>query len=380
MSSRTLTGRNTITAQPLCITVQDGRIQAIDPGRDDEALWLAPGLIDLQVNGYDGCDLNADALDPDVVLALARQMLSTGVTTFVPTLITAPEEKIVRALRAIARAREASALVAYAIPFVHVEGPHISPEEGAHGAHAREWIRPPSLDEFTRWQAASGDLVGTVTVSPHWENVAEYIAALTGKGVRVAVGHTHAAPEQIHAAAAAGATLSTHLGNGIALMLPRHPNPIWAQLADERLTATFIADGHHLPADTLKAMLRAKGIERSILISDAVALAGMPPGIYDTPVGGRVELSADGRASVAGTDILAGAVRPLKDGAAWATVAGVCGLGDAIRMATEIPGRQVGRRGLLRLGEKADLVRFALDAQNKSLQIETVLVDGIDAQ
>jgi N-acetylglucosamine-6-phosphate deacetylase len=380
MSSRTLTGRNTITAQPLCITVQDGRIQAIDPGPDDEALWLAPGLIDLQVNGYGGCDLNADALDPDVVLALARQMLLTGVTTFVPTLISAPEENIIRALRAIASARQASAQAACAIPFVHVEGPHISPQDGARGAHPRDQIRPPSLAEFARWQAASGDLVGTVTVSPHWEHATEYIAALTAKGVRVAIGHTHAAPAQIHAAAAAGASLSTHLGNGIALMLPRHPNPIWAQLADECLTATFIADGHHLPADTLKAMLRAKGIERSILISDAVALAGMAPGIYDTPVGGRVQLSADGRASVAGTDILAGAVRPLKDGVAWATVSGVCSLGDAIRMATDIPGRQVGRRGLLRLGEKADLLRFALDPQNKSLQIETVLVDGIDGQ
>lgn len=373
-------GRNTITAQPLCVTVEDGRIRAIDPGPDNEALWLAPGLIDLQVNGYGGCDLNADALDPDVVLALARQMLSTGVTTFVPTLISAPEEKVIRALRAIASARQASAQVACAIPFVHVEGPHISPQDGARGAHPRDQIRPPSLDEFERWQAACGDLVGMVTLSPHWEHAADYIAALTAKGVRVAIGHTHAAPQQIHAAAAAGASLSTHLGNGIALMLPRHPNPIWAQLADERLTATFIADGHHLPADTLKSMLRAKGIERSILISDAVALAGMTPGIYDTPVGGRVQLSVDGRASVAGTDILAGAVRPLKDGVAWATIAGVCGLGDAIRMATEIPGRQVGRRGLLRLGEKADLLRFALDPQNKSLQIDTVLVDGVEVQ
>jgi N-acetylglucosamine-6-phosphate deacetylase len=380
MSSRTLTGRNTITAQPLSITVEDGRIRAIDPGPDDEAFWLAPGLVDLQVNGYGGRDLNADTVDADVVLALARQMLATGATTFVPTIITAPEEKIVRALRAIAKARAASALVAYAIPFVHIEGPHISPEDGAHGAHARAWIRPPSVEEFARWQSASGDLVGTVTVSPHWENAAEYIAALAGKGVRVAIGHTHATPKQIHAAAAAGASLSTHLGNGIALMLPRHPNPIWAQLADERLTATFIADGHHLPADTLKAMLRAKGVERSILISDAVALAGMPPGLYDTPVGGKVELSAEGRASVAGTEILAGAVRPLKDGIAWATVAGVCGLGDALRMATEIPGRQVGRRGLMRLGEKADLIRFALDTQNKSLQIETVLVEGVEGQ
>jgi N-acetylglucosamine-6-phosphate deacetylase len=376
MSIQTMTGRNPSTGNSLRVTVEDGCIWAIEPGPEDEEFWLAAGFIDLQVNGYGGCDLNADTVDADAVLALVRQMISTGVTTFVPTLITAPEEKIIRALRVLAEAREASALAAHAIPFVHVEGPHISPEDGARGAHPREPVRPPSVAEFERWQGACGDLVGMVTLSPHWENAEEYIAALAGKGIRVAIGHTHAAPERIHSAAAAGATLSTHLGNGIAGTLPRHPNPIWAQLAEERLTATFIADGHHMPADTLKAMVRAKGIERSILISDSVALAGMPPGLYDAPVGGRVELSADGRASIAGTKVLAGAARPLKDGIAQVTVSAVCGLGDAVRMATEIPGRVVGGRGLLRVGEPADLVRFALETETRSLRIETVMVEG----
>ncbi len=378
MSVRTLTGRNTSNGQCLRVTMEDGRIAAIERGPEDEALWLAPGLIDLQVNGYGGCDLNAETADADVMLELARRMAATGVTTFVPTLITAPEERIIRGLQAIAEARSASAFAARAIPYVHVEGPHIAAEDGARGAHPREWVRPPSLAEFERWQAASGNLVGMVTLSPHWDGAEEYIAALVTRGVSVAIGHTHAAPERIHAAAAAGATLSTHLGNGIAGILPRHPNPIWAQLADERLTASFIADGHHLPADTLKAMVRAKGVEHSMLISDAVALAGRPPGVYDAPIGGRVELSADGRASVAGTNILAGAVRPLKDGVAWATASGVCSLGNAVRMATEIPGRFAGRRGLLRVGEAADVVRFALDTQSKSLRLDTVLVDGVE--
>jgi N-acetylglucosamine-6-phosphate deacetylase len=376
MSVQTITGRNPSTGNSLCVTVEDGCIRAIEPGPEVEEFWLAAGFIDLQVNGYGGCDLNADTVDADVVIALARQIVATGATTFVPTLITAPEGKIIGELRAIARAREASVFTARAIPFVHVEGPHISPEDGARGAHPREPVRPPNVAEFARWQAACGDLVGMVTLSPHWENAEEYIAALAGKGIRVAIGHTHAASERVHAAAAAGARLSTHLGNGIAGSLPRHPNPIWAQLAEERLTATFIADGHHLPADTLKAMMRAKGIERSILISDSVALAGMLPGVYDAPVGGKVELSAEGRLSVAGTTVLAGAVRPLKDGVAWATVSGVCGLGDAVRMATEIPGRMVGGRGLLRVGEPADLVRFALETGTGSLRIESVMVDG----
>jgi N-acetylglucosamine-6-phosphate deacetylase len=376
MTQRILTGRSTRTGQSLRVTVEDGRIVAIGAGPEDEAQWLAASLIDLQVNGYGGCDLNADAIDADLVVELVRKLTQTGVTTFVPTLITAPEEKIVAALSAIGEARKASWAAARAIPFVHVEGPHIAAEDGARGAHPREWVRPPSVAEFERWQAAADGLVGMVTLSPHWQGANEYIAALVERGVRVAIGHTHATAEQIHAAAAAGATLSTHLGNGIAGMLPRHPNPIWAQLADERLNATFIADGHHIPADTLKAMVRAKGVEHSILISDAVALAGMPPGIYDVPVGGRVELSADGRASVAGTNVLAGAVRPLKDGVAWAAASGACSLGDAVRMATEVPGRVVGERGLFRLSEPADLIRFSLDTRGKSLRLDAVLVEG----
>ncbi len=378
MKSRTITGRSTSTGEPLRITVEQGRIAAIEPGSADETAWLSPGFIDLQINGYSGCDFNGELDDPDIVIALAHKVIATGTTTFLPTVITASEENIVRALGTIARARRASPLAARTMPFAHIEGPFISPENGAVGAHEREFVRPPSLDEFARWQAASGDLVGMVTLSPHWENSAEFIRALAGKGIRVSIGHTHATPEQIHAAAGAGATLSTHLGNGIAGMLPRHPNPIWAQLADDRLTATFIADGHHLPADTLKAMVRAKGIERSILISDVVALGGMPPGIYDAAVGGAVELSANGRVSSVHSSFLAGAARPLKDGIAWAAGSAVCELGEAVKMATENPGRIVGHRGMLSVGAKADIVRFTMDMEQKRMQIETVLVEGVE--
>ena len=382
MKSRTMTGRSTSTGQPLSISIEQSIIQSIEQSIEqspaDESAWLAPGFIDLQINGYSGCDFNGELDDPDQVIALAEKVIATGTTTFLPTIITASEEQIVRALETIARARRISPLAAHSMPFVHLEGPFISPVDGAVGAHEREYVRPPSLDEFARWQAACGDLVGMVTLSPHWENSMEFIAVLAGKGIRVSIGHTLATPEQIHAAAQAGATLSTHLGNGIANMLPRHPNPIWAQLADDRLTATFIADGHHLPADTLKAMIRAKGIERSILISDVVALGGMKPGIYDAAIGGAVELSADGRLGSVNLGYLAGSARPLKDGIAWAAAAAVCTLEDAVRMATENPGRIVGHRGMLIAGAKADLVRFTMDMEDKSLHIETVLVEGAD--
>jgi N-acetylglucosamine-6-phosphate deacetylase len=376
MTSRTITGRDVFTGQPLRIAVERGRIQSVTAGVVDEAAWLSPGFIDLQVNGYRGCDLNSDELDPGTVMELVKHMAESGVTTFLPTLISAPEEKLIRALHAIAKARSESTRAAYAIPFVHVEGPFISPDDGARGAHPADAIRLPSIAEFERWQSASGGSVGMVTLSPHWPNALEFIGALTRKGILISIGHTHANAERIREAAAAGATLSTHLGNGIATMLPRHPNPIWAQLADDRLTATFISDGHHLPADALKSMLRAKTIERSIFISDATAVAGMQPGTHQSAIGGNVELTADGRLSMIGTGMLAGAALPLKDGIAYAASSGICTLGDAVRMSTENPGRLLGGRGAMRPGDKADLVCFTIDETKRRATIQLVLIEG----
>ncbi|MGC2162503.1 MAG: amidohydrolase family protein, partial [Silvibacterium sp.] len=366
MSVQVFTGRNPEDGMPIQLTVADGLVQSIetgqrgDEGQHDDEAWLSAGLIDLQVNGFGGEDLNADSVDPNTVVRLTRKIVAAGVTTYLPTIITASEEKIVKALRAIAEARRGDGLVAQTVHSVHVEGPHISPEDGARGAHPREYARPPSLAEFDRWQNACGGMVGMVTMSPHYENSAAYVAGLVSRGVHVAIGHTAADSQQIRAAVDAGARLSTHLGNGIAGELPRHPNPLWTQMADDRLTATLIADGHHLPADTFKVMVRAKGLHRSILVSDAVALAGMPAGTYDAPVGGRVELHEGGRLNVAGTNVLAGAALALKDAIPRAMSMGGLSLADALRMATENPGRFAGGGGLLRVGEPANLIRFTI--------------------
>jgi N-acetylglucosamine-6-phosphate deacetylase len=378
MKPKSITGRDPHSGEPLKISIDSGRIQSIDPGPADERAWLSSGFIDLQVNGYLGSDLNSPVVDPEVVISLTRKMAATGVTTYLPTIITASEERITAALRTIAEARRASPLVAHAVPFVHVEGPHISLEDGPRGAHAREHVRPASLGEFDRWQAASGNLVGMVTISPHGEDALEYISVLAGRGIVVAIGHSDATPAQIHAAADAGATLSTHLGNGLGSPLPRHPNLLWAQIAEDRLTACFIADGHHLPADTLKVMLRAKGIDRSVLVSDTVALGGMPAGIYDAGVvGGKVEVTADGRVkSASGGKFLAGAYCPLIDCIAHVANMKDFSLRDAVQMATENPGRFVGGRGRLRMGADADLVRFHWDSPAAKLHIQTVLVKG----
>lgn len=358
MKEELIIGRNPATDQPVSLRIEDGRIAAIEPGPEDCDLWLSAGLIDLQVNGYAGRDFNGPEATVQGVIEIVDALLATGVTCFAPTVITASETMMIRSLGVIAEARRTSPRAAACIPFIHVEGPHISPLEGYRGAHPQEHIRPPSLDEFDRWQQACGDLVGLVTMSPHYDDSKQYITGLVARGVHVSLGHTHASTDQIQHATEAGARISTHLGNGLAAILPRHPNPIWSQLAEERLTASFIADGHHLPAETFKAMVQAKRIDQAFLVSDMVALAGMPPGFYTAPVGGDVELSEDGKLSLRGSTALAGATVPLTQCIGKAVRMSKRPLHEIIRMATEIPGRFAGNRGRIAVGSSADLIRF----------------------
>jgi N-acetylglucosamine-6-phosphate deacetylase len=343
------------------VEIDAGRITSVrqvEPGPGDP--WLTPGLIDLQVNGFGGYDVNAPDVTPETILGLRAALARTGTTTFVPTVVTAGEDAMCAALAAVAKARRQDPTAAAAIPFIHVEGPFISPEDGPRGAHPLVHVRAPSSAEFGRWQTAAHGLVGIVTLSPHWPGAVDFTREVVARGTRVAVGHTHASPEQIAAVVDAGATLSTHLGNGAHALLPRHPNYLWAQLADDRLTAGLIADGHHLPADTLKTMIRAKTPERVILVSDSVALAGMPPGDYLQPVGGAVRLDPSGRLGYPGTPFLAGSAVALADCVATAANLDGIGFATAIRLATVNPARVIGdpARGVIAIGARADLITF----------------------
>lgn len=286
-----------------------------------------------------------------------------------------------RSLQAIAAACETDPLIQRSVPCVHVEGPHISPEDGPRGAHPIEHVRPPSLAEFRRWQEASGGRVGIVTVAPEHPGSVEYIRALAAEGVIVALGHTAADGDQIHAAADAGARLSTHLGNGSHATISRHPNYIWEQLAEDRLAASLIFDGHHLPPAVMKSMLRAKGLDRSILVSDSVAVAGLAPGTYKTAVGGRVELLPSGRLTLLGTPYLAGSAAALPVGIANTIRHAGVTLAEAVRLATANPARLLGLdrpdgRGSIRSGTTADLVVFRVDAQTLELTIDLTVVAG----
>ena len=359
-------------------------VQSVDDLVAPEPLddWIAPGFVDLQVNGFAGVDYNDPATTSQAIAESIGAMFRTGVTRFFATVITGSEERITGSLRNLARAKEEFERSGYpefhALEAFHVEGPHISPEDGPRGAHPIEHIRPPDLEEFKRWQDAAGGGIRLVTVSPEWDGTPTYINGLLRAGVVASVGHTKANHQQIRQAVDAGATMSTHLGNAAHPVLPKTQNYIWDQLAEEKLAACFIVDGIHIPASFFHAAIRAKGLEKSILVTDAVMPALCSPGPYRL---GQVdvELRRDGSVVLRGGDRLAGSALRMDHAIANAVRFGGISLTAALAMATSNParvGRIPGRQRGIAPGEKADLVRFGWDPQTHSLVVKETILAG----
>ena len=339
--------------------------------------YLAPGFIDLQVNGFAGVDYNSPETPHEEIRRSLRVQFATGTTRLFPTVITGSREGMLGSLRNLYAAKLALA-EGVAIEGFHVEGPHIAGEEGPRGAHPKQHVRPPDVDEYRRWQEVTNGLVKLVTIAPEWPGAPNYIEALVGEGVTVAIGHSAAAREHIQAAVSAGATLSTHLGNGAHAVMARHPNYLWEQLAEDRLNADFIVDGIHIGEAFLKVALRAKGIERSILVTDASSPAGAKPGRY--MLGDQaVDLTEDDRVVLAGQTRLAGSALKMHRGVEnLMRIAGLS-LAEALTMATRNParvGRISGRQRGLTAGDRADFVVFDFDAAAKSVRIRETWIGG----
>jgi N-acetylglucosamine-6-phosphate deacetylase len=354
--TRTYSGRDFRSGAGRTLHVAEGRIRAVTDCDGSGLPLLVPGFVDLQVNGFRGHDLNEGSLTVETVEALCEALAKVGVAAFLPTLITASEAELCQRLGALRAAAQSQPLARRMIAGIHVEGPSISAEDGPRGAHPAAHVRPPCLEEFARWQEACGDRVRLVTLAPETPGAAPYIRALAAQGVRVALGHSAAGADEIAEAAEAGACLSTHLGNGIAATLPRHPNALWEQLSDDRLSASLILDRHHLPRATARAMIRAKGVDRVVLVSDSVKAAGMAPGRYTAAVGGAVEVDATGRVSVAGTPYLAGSGACLLDIVCDYEPFTGFPAREALQMATVNPARLIGRDISLGPGAAADFL------------------------
>lgn len=375
MNYQKCSGREAISGEPVEIEF-DEVIQHLNPSFSEHApadVYLAPGFIDIQVNGFAGVDYNSPEAPHEDIGSSLRTMFSTGVTRCFPTVITGDPERMLGALRNLAAARE-SLPEGPAMEAFHVEGPHISPEDGPRGAHPLRWVRPPDTEEYKRWQEAARGNVRLVTLSPEWPEAPRYIEALSREGVVISIGHTKATAEQIQDAVNAGATLSTHIGNGAHPVMQRHPNYIWEQLAEDRLNASMIVDGIHLGRAFLTVALRAKGVERSVLITDAVMPAMSKPGRYMLGEV-EVELHEDGSVRMAGGTRLAGS--SLRMDRAVGNVMKLAGLSlaEAVTMATTNParaGRVGGRLRGLQPGSRADVVKFRVAGQTVEV-LETYL-------
>jgi N-acetylglucosamine-6-phosphate deacetylase len=357
-------GRRYDSGEAVRLGIAAGKIEtvAVEAAAAQTLPWVAPGFVDVQVNGYGGQAFNDPQLTPEKVAQVCRHMDADGVTTFLPTAVTDSYEVLSHALAAYAKACQTMPEVAGRAPLFHLEGPFISAEDGPRGAHPLAHVRPPDWDEFCRLQEAAGGRIRILTMSPEYDGSPDFIRRATDSGVVVAIGHTGADSDQIRAAVDAGARFSTHLGNGAHGQIRRHPNYIWDQLAEDRLWASLIVDGHHLPPSVVKSFVRAKTPQRCLLVSDITSMAGMPPGVYHNTGIGDVEVLPGGKVVVAGQrQYLAGAALPI--GVCVANVMRFAGvdLFTAIEMASIRPAELIRLEPVkLEAGSAADLVVFDL--------------------
>lgn len=359
------------------IQIHEGRIAAVNflGPYDPLKPYVGPGFVDIQINGFNNVNFSDPGLDPEQAVSILPSIWQTGVTSFCPTLITNSIDVIKRNFRTLEAARAQSSRFRQTVPCYHLEGPYLSPG-GAHGAHDPRLMRHPNWNEFMSLQDAAGGNIAILTLAPELPGALECIRKASDAGVIVALGHTDATPEQIHQAVEAGATMVTHFGNGCPEFIPRHRNPLWAQLACDELSTSLICDGFHLPPDVIRVAFRIKGADRCILVTDAIHVAGLPPGPY-TLVGREIELLPSGQVVTRDRQGMAGSALSMDRAVAVFAQCAGASLAESIQAATTNPGRLIRREAVctdLLVGQWANLVLFRPELD--TLHVETVLIRG----
>lgn len=361
------------------VVYRDGILEAIAEGDldvkgaiviDAKGKYIAPGLIDIQINGFLGVDFSDQDLTIEDMRKATKALWKVGVTTFFPTVITNNQTNLKKSFSNLSGALD-DEKIAMSVPGFHLEGPYISPVQGYRGAHLEKYIRLPDWDEFSELQKAARNRISLITVAPEVYGAISFIKKCAEIGVVVALGHHNGSSEKIRDAVDAGASIATHLGNGCANMINRHDNPLWPQLADDRITATIIADGFHLNKDQLQCFFKMKGLERTILVSDALDLAGLPPGEY-TRLERLVVLTEV--VKFPAENVLAGAASPISTCVSNMIKFTGCSLENAIQMATANPARLLGLNniGEIKQSKRADLILFTIE-DNRIVIQKTIL-------
>ncbi|MBK9390718.1 MAG: amidohydrolase family protein [Bacteroidetes bacterium] len=389
-SSGRVEGINYLDNQPVAVWFDGGIITKIERieklNKSSEILYLAPGFIDIQVNGYDGVSfslegaddssLEAKHLSVEEIRKITKELWAQGVTSYFPTLTTNSQELFLRNISILKEAMNDPENMG-SIPGLHFEGPYISAVDGYRGAHPKEHVRIPDWNEFMQLYDSADGKILIVTMAPETEGATDFIRKCREKGIVVSLGHHNGSADQIHEAAEAGAQLSTHLGNGCATTINRHRNPLWPQLTDDRLMASIISDSFHLPPDVLKAFYKIKGAEKTIIISDMVSYAGLPAGLYKIKTGETIEKAPNGHLRFSGQEAgLYGSATPLPEAVSHMMHVTGCSLGDIFKMTAANPAKlhNLNDRGAIEPGKRADFIMFSMN--DSKLQIERTFVCG----
>ncbi len=361
---------------PVSIKIVDGKIAKITRIISESSLpefYVAPGLIDIQINGYMGVSFSDQDLTIGKMQKVTEALWKEGVTSYLPTLTTSDHERLLKSFSLLSKFPDDD-VIGKSIPGFHLEGPYISPVKGYRGAHSEKYIRLPNWNEFKELQKTAQNNIKLITVAPEMEGAIQFIENCSRSGVVVSLGHHNGTAQDIEKAVFAGASLSTHLGNGCANEINRHNNPIWPQLANDGLSISIISDGAHLTRDEVRTFYKVKGNEKTILVSDALSLAGLSPGEYIDD-GDTLLLTKD-VVMFPAENVLAGAAQPISKCVGNIIKFTQCSLKDAIQMASTNPARLMGLndRGEIKPGKRADLIVFSIEDGN--LVIQKTIVAG----
>ncbi len=349
------------------------KIERIANKKSANKIYIAPGLIDLQINGYLGVDFSGPDLTVEGIRKATKALWKAGVTTYYPTVITSEFSRMKENFAVLAKAME-DPEIGKSIPGFHLEGPYISPVQGYRGAHLEKYIKNPDWKEFQELQKAANHGIKLITLAPELEGAIPFIRSCVESGVVVSLGHHNGNAEQIKLAIDAGAKMATHLGNGCANEINRHHNPLWPQLSDDRIKPSIIADGFHLTKEEVRSFYKVKGASKMILVSDALDLAGLPPGEYTR--GERTLILTPNVVKLPKENVLAGAASPISLCVGVVMDFTQCSLGEAIQMASSNPAEMMSLNNLGKIeqGKRADFVLFSLE--NNRLKIEKSYVAG----
>ena len=373
---KSASGIDPASGEALRLSWKGSRITGVERIEYSESLpWIYRPFFDMELNGFIGVDYSGDFDTSDlekVVRALGKQ----GTGYHLPTIVTSPQDRIIRNLQIIAASREESEIVGACVPGVHIEGPYISEIDGPRGAHDPRYIRNPSINEVKEWIEASSGLLKVITLAPERPGAIELIDFLAAQGIRTSIGHTAASRMCIREAVTHGVSLSTHLGNGSHASLPRLENYIWYQLGERRLGASLICDGYHLPDDVLYTLYKTKGRQKSIIVSDAAPMAGLKPGTYHWG-NIEVELHEGGPIRLAGTRFLSGAATLLDSALMNFMRVTEAPLSEALELVTVNPARFVGIHWEpLTAGSEASFMTFRLGQNNRRFLVSQAVTGG----